>query len=224
MDVVSIPPPPPFLLNKGLSASTYEKQTGGCMAKSLFVCSNPLCGKYFERRNAEANRSKKLGRRFFCSLRCYGISQGKNNFDGTDENVIKKNRASIVKYCGNSRDEFTEFRYFMSKIRNRKRRKHCEIRKKPIDLQYLRDLWFSQGGKCPLTGWKLELPSSVSGWSKNETRDKSRRASLDRIDNSLWYERGNVRYISYMANIARGAMSDDELIEFCNSVSSNKKS
>lgn len=43
-------------------------------------------------------------------------------------------------------------------------------------------------------------------------------ASLDRIDNSKGYLKGNVRFVSMMANLARSTFSDNELIRFCKSV------
>ena len=48
-----------------------------------------------------------------------------------------------------------------------------------------------------------------------------RRASLDRIDNSLGYVKGNVRFISIMANYCRNTFEDKDLMEFCEAVVDN---
>lgn len=183
------------------------------MAKSLFVCENPLCGKTFERRNAEANRSRKIGRKSFCSLRCYGLFQGKNNLSNVNPETMKSNRQNIGKHAGNRRDGLTRFRYFWFTVRSRF--KYFKDTTNNISIQDIVDLWDLQKGICPFTGWKLELPHSSVGWKGPPS---PKRASLDRIDNSKGYEKGNIRFISYMANIARGTMSDSELIMFCKAV------
>ena len=145
------------------------------MAKGLFLCENPLCGKFFERRNAEANRSRKLGRKFFCSLKCYGVSQGKDNLSGVDEAVIKNNRQVINKFADNRRDSFTNFRYFLQRARSRFK-KHEKTRSNNITIEDLSDLWDLQKGICPFTGWKLELPYSSVGWNSPPSTKRARRA------------------------------------------------
>lgn len=60
----------------------------------------------------------------------------------------------------------------------------------------------------------MVLPRDTSGFIA-DTREN---ASLDRIDNSLGYVVGNVRFVAVMANLARGEYSDSELRSFCASV------
>lgn len=43
-------------------------------------------------------------------------------------------------------------------------------------------------------------------------------ASLDRIDNSISYMKGNVRFISVMANYARNTFDDEEVVKFAEAV------
>jgi hypothetical protein len=85
-----------------------------------------------------------------------------------------------------------------------------------IDPQYLKDLWESQRGLCPLTGWKLSLPISARrGWEQGH---HPHNASLDRIDQSKGYVRGNVRFVVLIAQYARHSWSDDVVREFASAV------
>jgi hypothetical protein len=185
------------------------------MSKSIVVCENPKCGKEFEKENKEINRSKRLGRKQYCCRSCYGNHEGKLAFNHISEEVKKRNQDNIKKYCGNARDEKTPFRYFMKVSKNGNRKKEVNV-----DLEYLMGLWKSQGGICPITGWKLDLPLGTQGW---EGEDYTRRASLDRIDTKKGYVKGNVRFISWTANLALARINDGALIEFCKAVVKNNK-
>lgn len=116
----------------------------------------------------------------------------------------------------NRRDEFTSFRWFIlrAEYRNRNKNIGCDI-----TVEYLKDLWQKQGGICPISGWKLTLPKDSDGWNEYLPTN----ASLDRIDNSIGYLKGNVRFISVMANLARQTFSDEQLISFCKAVSLNNE-
>ena len=180
------------------------------MANKIEVkCGN--CGKTFSRRKAEYNRSERLGKRHFCGRTCAAINRNK---EYPKERLRKESR--IKEHSGNMRDEYTPFRYFI-KVINIKNRSN---KKGNVNLEYIKELWENQKGICPLTGWELDLPYSVMGW---KTLQKRRRASIDRIDNSKGYIKGNVRFVSYMANIARNNMSDEDVIEFCRAVTKNNE-
>lgn len=184
------------------------------MSKTKIKCENKLCGKEFLKENKEINRSRKLGRKQYCSMFCYSQDGGKDHLNFVSlENQIK-NKKRIKNYCGNRRDELTPFRFFTHVIRNSRKNKSFNI-----DDKYLKEIWDYQKGICPLTGWKLVLPDSTSGWN---TSRNGKRASLDRIDNSEGYIVGNVRFISYMANMALNNMSDYDLIQFCVAVVNNR--
>lgn len=179
------------------------------MKKLIYVkCSN--CGKEIGKTISEYNRSIKIGRRFFCSRSCSCL---KGN-----EEMPKEIRRGLVKnfkgLVGHKKDEYTKFRYLLSHIKYRylsKRPKTCEI-----DLDYLKGIWESQLGKCPFSGCDLILPKNMSvGW---DVERNWKRASIDRIDNSKGYIKGNIRFTSFMANIAKSTLTDLELIEFCKKV------
>lgn len=170
-------------------------------------CSN--CGKEFEKSAKEHRRQIKQGNtRFFCTSSCAAI---KNNSEikrkGNPEFLISSNRL----------DEFSPFRKFVSKAKYRDSMKNygCDI-----TIEYLKDLWEEQNGICPFTGWFLILPKD-SNLGFEQTNPAN--ASLDRIDNDKGYVRGNVRFVAFIANIARQNFTDDQLKDFCKAVADKGK-
>ena len=155
------------------------------------------CGLEIKRRRTEHRRTKRRGRGSFCGLACsvtWGNEQGLTNPKGTPANLSAANR----------RDELTPFRYFK---RVCQRRKHVYS----LDLAYLKSLWENQEGKCPITGWTLNLPIGTGGF---EEPSSPRNASLDRIDQDCGYIEGNVRYVALIVNLARTSCDDDVRLEF----------
>ena len=69
---------------------------------------------------------------------------------------------------------------------------------------------------CPILGIELQL-STGNGGSKNSP-------SLDRIDNSLGYTKGNVQVISNLANTMKSYASKEELVTFAKWVIDNEDS
>jgi len=84
----------------------------------------------------------------------------------------------------------------------------------------LSNLWEAQSGVCPFTGWELKLPFHSTDWDKDD--DKLKRASLDRIDNSKGYIKGNLRFVSLMANYCRNEFTDEDVKLFCEAVVNEK--
>ena len=80
-----------------------------------------------------------------------------------------------------------------------------------VDLEYLGNLFDAQKGKCIYTGWDLEATHSK----------KSKTASIDRIDSSKGYIKGNVQWVHKNVNIAKNALSHSEFLNLCQSVSNN---
>ena len=168
------------------------------------------CKKIFMKSSKEFNRSEKIGRKHFCGRSCCGHYHNTTN----RERWFKP--GSIKHLSGNKRDEFTPFRYFMKSVKYRETLKG----KSDLTLEYLKELWERQLGICYFTGWKMVLPHGVVGY---EGGVDSKSASLDRIDNTKGYVVGNVRFICLMANYARNNFTDNELIEFCKSVTDRNK-
>ena len=177
------------------------------MATITLTCDT--CNKEFEKVRGEYNRKVRQGKtKFYCSLKCSSRRP---------ENV-----ARMLQYEGHrwttetcpskTLDEYSKFRPFL---------KLCRQRNKDFDLtlEYLKELWESQNGVCPFTGFELEA-RTYDGKSDNPLNIRS--ASVDRIDNSKGYVKGNVRFVSVMFNFARNTFSDEEVIEFAQAVVNNR--
>jgi hypothetical protein len=63
-----------------------------------------------------------------------------------------------------------------------------------VSNDYLQSLWESQNNRCEVTGMEFDLSISKE-FSKGPFRP-----SLDRIDSSLGYEEGNVRFVIWIIN------------------------
>ena len=165
--------------------------------RKLSKCTCDNCGIEFEKPQSEITRNLKIGRRNFCTRSCSGVGNVKNFGD-------LKNNYDISKHSANAKDEFTPFRYHF---------RNCKKRYKDfdIDLQYLKELWEQQQGICPFSGVNLVLNAYT-----NIFKDQRFSASLDRIDSSKGYIKGNVRWVSRAINHLKNDMSDEQLIEFLN--------
>lgn len=143
-------------------------------------CDN--CDIKFEKPLSEYKRNLNLNRKNYCSRSCCGKSV-------TNLNHLLKLESSIdiSEYSNNRKDEYTEFRYY---YRNCKRR----FKDFNLSLRDLKDQWEKQNGICPYTNFELQLVKPKSKISYEL------RASLDRIDSSLGYIKGNIEFISLPIN------------------------
>lgn len=177
------------------------------------VCRCAYCKNDFKKLTSEWKRSEKREKRHFCGLGCSVKWKNVNLPNpGNPEVLIANNR----------RDEFTPFRWFMRRAMSRKNAKNKRsFQKKEVDitLEYLVSLWENQEGICPISGVQMTLPYSSETFASDDEIWK--RASLDRIDNEYGYIKENVRYVCWMANVGRGALEDEDLIEFCRHVAQN---
>ena len=83
--------------------------------------------------------------------------------------------------------------------------------------EYLKALWEDQKGACPHTGQRLEL---VSKYTKRKTQPYQ--ASLDRIDSSKGYIKGNVQFVALTYNYAKNRFSHEDVLAFCEKVLSHR--
>ena len=74
-----------------------------------------------------------------------------------------------------------------------------------IDVEYLQELFEQQNGKCAYT--KVDLTQSKS---------KIINMSIDRIDNSKGYTKGNVVWVSSIVNSMKNDLTEDEFIYVIN--------
>jgi len=94
-------------------------------------------------------------------------------------------------------------------------RSNCKSRGLDYDITrpYLQDLYDKQNGKCEITGRDL-----VMARIDTEHAERINTCSVDRIDNSKGYIKGNVRLITLQANSAKWTGTDEELLAFCKDV------
>jgi hypothetical protein len=137
----------------------------------------------------EYTRQIKKGREhFYCSLSCSLSHRNKTN---PPTKGMKINHPGRV-------DEFTPFRYYVRKAKTRGK-------SHDLDLAYIKQLWESQNGRCAFTGIQLTPYDHRRGIQDNITL-----ASLDRIDSSVGYVKGNVQFISAALNLAKQDMPDSQ--------------
>lgn len=104
-----------------------------------------------------------------------------------------------------------EFGYYLNCLLKRTR-KSCSL-----TLADVKDQWEKQAGICPYTGWHLDLAT----WRRK--RNKSpKQASIDRIDNSIGYEKGNIQFVALIVNYAKNTFTDDDLVEMCKAVAKRR--
>lgn len=166
------------------------------------------CGTVFSKPLKEHTRRTKQGHtEFFCTISC-AVARG-------NQVSPRGNRDHTRLISDNRRDTLTPYRWFVRRAQNR------IAKKGPTDLtpEYLQELWAAQAGKCPFTGWQLRLPHSTEGWRDGRHPTN---ASLDRVDNTQGYIRGNVRFVSVMANIARNLFTDEQVVEFASAVAAKR--
>jgi len=167
------------------------------------TCAGCACS--FARSRSEVTRQERHARsRFYCSRSCYARTVGKYNL-GAD---LGQGHVDVLN-AGNRRDRWSPYRYFLRKARNRD--PYTDL-----DLPYLADLWEQQVGRCAISGILMALPPDGLAWERL-TRDPWK-PSLDRMDSSHGYVRGNVRFVTVIANLAKGTFTDEELGAFCRAV------
>lgn len=93
---------------------------------------------------------------------------------------------------------------FLSAVKSAKSRHQVVT----IDVDYLLGMLDAQQGRCALSGIKMTF-----GNTTDRGGALPRSCSLDRIDQSKGYERGNVRLVCFAMNAFRGSMSDEEMLE-----------
>jgi hypothetical protein len=167
----------------------------------MTFCKN--CGVEFEKPLTEIRRNEKLNRPNFCSRSCVG----KNNLKNFGEKRVDLSKLGY-KRLG---DEYTIYRYH---FRNIKKRNQII----DVSIDDLKEQWELQNGICEFSGVKLIL-SSHTKIEKNPIYA----ASLDRIDNSKGYVKGNIRWVSRAMNWMKNTMTDDMVNELINIIIKNKK-
>lgn len=152
--------------------------------------SKKIVGNIEDKREAGANK-------FFCNLKCSGEYRYKD-IDSPFRKAAEKNRWTSENHPTSNIDEYSNFRYHMRKIKQRKLEYN-------VDVIYLKKLWEKQSGKCAISGIQLDLGQSNGGLGKQNPINL---ASLDRIDSSKGYMKDNIQFISTTLNYAKNNMNE----------------
>lgn len=93
----------------------------------------------------------------------------------------------------------------MTLSRYSKLKRSASIRNIPfkVSMEYLWELFVSQKHLCAITGDYIE---------------HLKNASLDRIDSTKGYIKGNVQWVTYQANVSKHTMSMEQFYNFCRKV------
>lgn len=86
-----------------------------------------------------------------------------------------------------------------------------------LTKEYLWKLYLEQDRCCALTGLKLAMAATIREHTAGGTT-----ASVDRIDSSKGYIKGNVQWVHKVINKMKWGTPQEEFIEFCEAVVKHK--
>lgn len=163
------------------------------MSKNIFIVCKECEKQFFILIKEHKRRIKNGHYKFFCSRSCSTKHRNRNS----------PNTPPIQ--WGNSHSKKGNFTYFLRRAFQRKQHK--------FDLtdEYLAELWNVQNGRCALSGIEIHIPKDVMNSTKNSQLTT---ASLDRIDSTQGYIKGNVQFLARAINLAKNKHSDDEMKKF----------
>lgn len=93
--------------------------------------------------------------------------------------------------------------YFVAKLQTDRKSRTLEI---DVTAKYLDKLWTEQRGRCAYTGWLLTL------------EPEEQTASLDRVDSSKGYTRGNVQFVHKDVNKMKWDLPESRFLEICTAI------
>jgi len=177
--------------------------------KTKIICAT--CSNEHEIRQSDYNRKIKVGQnKFYCSLKCSGKADYKNNPSKLEKN---KGNISLLKgHEANRLDQYSPFKYHANKARSRSKQKGYIT---DLTTEYLKEIWDKQNGTCPYTKIQMEL-SRTSG--DEDIKKTPIKASLDRIDPSIGYVQGNVEFVCYCVNVMKNDFTKDQMVDFINQI------
>ena len=155
---------------------------------------------------------KGKGDKNFAAVGVSSWTEFKSTCKSCDAEYAREFRRKNPGYKGSGKNSkyLEEDKFLISAIRHRlnvckrnykKRNGKCESN---LDTDYLYDLFKSQNGKCKYLGIDLKV-------------EKKHLASLslDKIDPNKGYAKGNVQWLCWAVNRAKGEMSEDEFLKMC---------
>jgi len=166
------------------------------------------CGKMFEKVESEVKRNSKNGRHNYCSRDCSVRGAAASRTGKKRGQATGKSLEHLKEICGNRRDRYTPYRYTYRCIKSR-------FQDIDITIDDLVAQWEKQKGICPYTGYRLILPEN----GNIKKIDFFHRASLDRIDSSKGYIRGNIQFVSTPINLLKQEQNDADVKKFLKDIS-----
>jgi hypothetical protein len=103
------------------------------------------------------------------------------------------------------------FSRHLSQTKNRAK-KSKKVLEFNITLEYIKQLWEEQQGRCALTGIPMVHPLRKDG--KNVKEKSLFSGSIDRIDNDKGYIVGNIQFVTMGANYLKNDRTDDAALFF----------
>lgn len=91
-----------------------------------------------------------------------------------------------------------------------------------INVHDLLSMWHNQDGKCYYTGY--EMTYTFMHYDKWSQSDKTKyQVSCDRLDNNIWYKKGNVILCCAIVNKMKNIMSEKEFHQICRDIALKHK-
>lgn len=174
------------------------------MSTINLICTN--CGVEFKKDiNEYKRRLWKLpgNTNFFCSRSCTTIYNNKISPSGN------KNPNPPPRPTHPNRKYPELVTYYVQRCSRDCRFKNMDISKRLEFANHLIELWEKQQHICAIS--KLPLTLRDKNGKCTET-NRFKIASIDRINNELFYEIGNVQWVSFAINMAKNDTNNEEFI------------
>lgn len=137
------------------------------------------------------------------------ICLGCNNMFSRRAGQLVQGRSSGCQSCNSKEREQYSFwegidgisKQYITKLKHRQK----EV---DLTLQDIVDIWKQQNGKCAYSGLSLSLVQKDRKWAQST-------ASLDRIDSSKGYIKGNVQWVHKKVNTMKSDMTEEQFLLLC---------
>ena len=139
----------------------------------------------------------------YCGRKCSGLANighllGTYSGKSSAEHMKKMAERAAETNREYSRGDLPYYEYWR---RAKYRGKECDL-----TIDYIKDLWKKQNGKCAITRIPLIHPTKAT--------NKCLMASLDRIESDKGYIIGNVQFVTCAINYAKNSHSDSDIRDF----------
>lgn len=138
-----------------------------------------------------------------------GIVKPRTDFEKNRRACKSCKRAQVRVFHNSSYQNFLKKKLNDAKTRCKKYKFDIDI-----NIEHLVDLHDRQKGKCALTGFPMHHTDEFPDFA----------ISIDRIDTSLGYQKGNCRLVCVRANMIRNELTDEILVWWARAIVNNSES